>query len=275
MKTNEKIDEVQQSHWKYHGRRTIDTAGAFFVPCLREGMRGLDAGCGTGSITASMLNYVGLSGRVTGVDINAQALDAARAKYCAEGLEFVVGNLYDLPFGDDVFDFVFSHGVLIHCREPLKVLGQLYRVLKSGGTIGISAVDHDSMLIYPDDDGLLMESVKLQEELWRRGSGWGSTPDEGSNLRLGKTLPYLLSQAGFSNVKGFARCEYYGDKTHVAENAESEICALKAQSFVGRVLKLGLATQEQLGQMIKAWEKFSVTDGAFRAKIICEAVAEK
>jgi len=40
------------------GTRTADTAGAFFLPYLKPGMRVLDAGCGGGSITFGLAELV-------------------------------------------------------------------------------------------------------------------------------------------------------------------------------------------------------------------------
>ncbi len=235
----------------------------------------MDAGCGTGSITASMMRYVGNGGNVIGVDINAKALEIARGRYSMPGLQFVEGDLYAMSFPENTFDFVFSHGVLIHCQTPLAILKELYRVLKPGGTIGISAVDHDSILIYPDPNGWLKKSIELQENLWKTGSGWGSTEHEGSNLRLGKSLCRLLVEAGFTHVSGYARCEYYGENQAIAASAESEISTLTATPFVDRVTALGLSSKEELAKMVEAWRQFSVTDGAFRVKTICEASAKK
>lgn len=273
---NEKYsDGIQSSHWKYHGKRSIDTVGGFFIPFIKNGACGLDAGCGTGSITASMLKYVGEDGKMVGIDINAEALEVAREKYPFSGLQFTEGNLYNLPFEDNTFDFVFSHGVLIHCKDPSVILKELLRVLKPDGAIGISAVDHDSILIYPDDSGLLKKSIELQEKLWEAGSGWGATADEGSNLHLGKALCRLLVDAGFSDVVGYARCECYGDKKAISGNAESEISTLTSAQFIQRALELSLVSKEDLDGMVDAWKRFSVTSGAFRVKTICEATATK
>jgi SAM-dependent methyltransferase len=45
----------------------------------------------------------------------------------------VVGNLFQLPFKDNQFDFVFSIYVLEHIANPEGAISEMYRVLKPGG----------------------------------------------------------------------------------------------------------------------------------------------
>ena len=84
----------------------------------------LEVGCGVGnnlSRVADMCN-------ITGVDINNLALSEAQKKY--PNGKFLNASLYELPFQDNSFDFVFTRGVLIHIppADRLKALGELKRV---------------------------------------------------------------------------------------------------------------------------------------------------
>ncbi|HNI12155.1 MAG TPA: class I SAM-dependent methyltransferase [bacterium] len=47
--------------------------------------------------------------------------------------DVVLGNAESLPYGDNQFDFVFSHGVIHHTPQTEKVCDEIYRVLKPGG----------------------------------------------------------------------------------------------------------------------------------------------
>ena len=269
-------DYIQKAHWQYHRRRTIEAFGSFFLPFIKEGNIGLDAGCGTGSITSSISKYLGENGKIIGVDVNKNVLEVASNQFGDyKNVSFTEGNLYKLPFEDNTFDFVFSHGVLIHCEKPELVLKECYRVLKKGGVIGISSVDHDSILIHPDKNGLLRKSIDLQEDLWKMGSGWGSTSNEGSNLRLGKRLKELLVNSGFLQVCGYARTDVNGDTESILHSSKQEIDALSAQPFIDRALELRLSTKEEIDNMIQAWQEFANNPVAYRAKLVCEATGIK
>jgi SAM-dependent methyltransferase len=78
--------------------------------------------------------------RVTGVDFVPALLDRGRQRAAVEGLtiEFVEGDAQALPFPDDSFDVVLStFGVMFAPDQPLAA-AELRRVLRPGGTIGLS-----------------------------------------------------------------------------------------------------------------------------------------
>ena len=47
------------------------------------------------------------------------------------------GSVLDLPFADDSFDMVFSHGVLHHVPEIKQAQSEIHRVLRPGGELVI------------------------------------------------------------------------------------------------------------------------------------------
>jgi len=56
-----------------------------------------------------------------------------------ENIRFEIGNAADLPFEDNLLDFIVSTGSLHHWKSPVKVFDECYRVLrerKDGYTMG-------------------------------------------------------------------------------------------------------------------------------------------
>ena len=96
-----------------HERRTADADAAFLARHLQPGMSLLDCGCGPGTITIGLADWVA-PGKVTGVDLDPkrvqQATEAAEAAGAAN-VAFQVGDIYQLPFPDASFDaaFITSH----------------------------------------------------------------------------------------------------------------------------------------------------------------------
>ena len=79
---------------------------------LRGDERVMDAGCGTGRVTAELLKLFP-RGRVVGVDLSANMLEQARsflAPQFGERMEFVNASLEALPFEAE-FEGVFSTAV--------------------------------------------------------------------------------------------------------------------------------------------------------------------
>jgi len=97
----------------------------------RPGERILDVATGTGW-TARRIAARGAM--VTGVDIGAEVIEAAKALSPA-GMEFMVGDAEALPFPDDHFDAVVSTFGVMFCGNPEQAAAELSRVCKPGGRI--------------------------------------------------------------------------------------------------------------------------------------------
>lgn len=85
----------------------------------------LDAGCGEGRTTRVIRSQVA---SVVGVELEVDAL--RHAPRGTEGLEFLAGSVYELPFPDDAFDVAVCTEVLEHLSEPVAALEELVRVAR-------------------------------------------------------------------------------------------------------------------------------------------------
>ena len=109
---------------------------------LPPGSRGLDAGCGIGLHTGLLAEVVGPQGHVTGLDLSPEFLVLAREHtntfISPKQISFKEGNLNNLPFDDNTFDWVWSVDALYPgALDPLTVLNEFVRVVKPGGSIAI------------------------------------------------------------------------------------------------------------------------------------------
>jgi len=94
---------------------------------------------------------VGAAGYVTGVDLSLEFLDCARSiaekAGISEQVSFQEGDMNNLPFDDDAFDWVWG----VNCAgyapgEPLPLLKELARVVKPGGSVIILARSSQQLL---------------------------------------------------------------------------------------------------------------------------------
>ncbi len=92
----------------------------------------LDAGCGTGWFSKAAVER---GGEVTSLDVGEKLLQQVAQK-CQTNR--VIGSVLDLPFEENVFDFVISSEVIEHTPNPKKAIEEMYRVLKPGGTLVLS-----------------------------------------------------------------------------------------------------------------------------------------
>jgi SAM-dependent methyltransferase len=98
------------------------------------GKRVLDVGCGTGRFSDVILRW---GGEVYAMDLSYGA-DVAYANLGGRpGFHAIQASVFDLPFQNEVFDLIFSLGVLDHTPDCERAFKALPRVLKPGGQIAI------------------------------------------------------------------------------------------------------------------------------------------
>ncbi len=102
---------------------------------LPKGGRGLEVGVGTG-------RFAGPLGIKTGVDISEGMLALAKER----GVEAIVADAHDLPFGDGSFDYALLMVTICFVEDPERVLRQIHRVLAPGGILVVGIVDKASPL---------------------------------------------------------------------------------------------------------------------------------
>lgn len=118
---------------------------------LQEGHRVLDLGCGPASDTIALAEIVGETGRVVGVDADADMVAEANERASAAGLAETVTHEHtdatDLPFDDDAFDSCRSERVFQHLPDPAAALVEMIRVTRPGGRIVVLDSDYGSFSI--------------------------------------------------------------------------------------------------------------------------------
>jgi ubiquinone/menaquinone biosynthesis C-methylase UbiE len=103
-----------------------------------SGKQLLEIGCGMGY---DSLEFIKRGVKVSAIDLTPAAIDYARRHFDSVGVKaeyLQVGNARDLPFDDNVFDAVWSNGVLHATGDTKTAISEARRVLKPGGRAIIS-----------------------------------------------------------------------------------------------------------------------------------------
>jgi len=132
---------------------------------LAEGADVLDAACGVG-YGAHLLSRAGAR-TVTGIDAFAGAIIEAREQAHA-GLEFILGDLLDLPFADASFDLVVCFEAIEHIAEQDRLLDELKRVLRPGGVLAISTPVPGAISVHNPHHVAEIDSLQLEALLRAR-----------------------------------------------------------------------------------------------------------
>ncbi|MGI9259850.1 MAG: class I SAM-dependent methyltransferase [Gammaproteobacteria bacterium] len=110
-----------------------------------QGQSVLDVGCGVGN---DLSRFARAGASVTGIDLAPHSIDLARTNFAQRDLqgEFHVMNGEAMEFPDDQFDCVFCHTVLHFTPDPQKMIAEIFRVLRPGGTAILMTVNRKSWL---------------------------------------------------------------------------------------------------------------------------------
>ena len=103
----------------------------------------MDLGSGAGFDCFLASSEVGKTGKVIGVDITDEMLsrawkNAQSGRY--ENVEFIKGDIENLPVENDSVDIIISNCVLNLSTRKQKVFAEAYRVLKEDGELCISNI---------------------------------------------------------------------------------------------------------------------------------------
>jgi SAM-dependent methyltransferase len=108
---------------------------------LKQGMRVLDAGCGTGEALGWLWDAVGPGGTAVGIDLAAAHVAAARAgagRDSPRGHALVLqADLKRPPLATQSFDLIWSVNTINHLRDPLDGVHALTRLLRARGRIAL------------------------------------------------------------------------------------------------------------------------------------------
>lgn len=110
---------------------------------IKEGDTVIDLGSGAGNDAFVARSIVGDTGRVIGLDFAGAMLTKARNNAKQLGfanVEFVKGDIEEMPFEGDLADVIVSNCVLNLVPEKEKAFSEIYRVLRPGGHMCVSDV---------------------------------------------------------------------------------------------------------------------------------------
>jgi ubiquinone/menaquinone biosynthesis C-methylase UbiE len=178
----------------FHSAFAAELRAAINLLPMRPGMKVLDVGCGDGFYTRLLAERFAPTCRVIGLDVDPNYLQVAREQMeshpapCA--VEFVQGDLANLPPQCRDCDLVWCAQSLYSLPEPVAALRQMAAALKPGGIVGVLENDslHQLLLPWPPQLELALRAAELvafQQE--------SSKP---SKYYVGRNLPAKLAQAG-------------------------------------------------------------------------------
>lgn len=172
---------------------------------IRRKSRVLDLACGDGTFARWLAPCVGPGGSVVAVDLLPDYLDLARQTVEAArirdqrpfaAVEYVAGDVEDLPLPDGLFDLVWCAQSFRSLPRPARALRRMVDLSKPGAGL-VAILENDAM-----HQVLLPWPVPL--ELAIRRAELAALTDgkrDASRYYVGRRLPQLLGDAGLVDVR--------------------------------------------------------------------------
>ncbi len=123
--------------------------------CVSLGMKILDIGCGTGVMSCWLAKQVGPEGLIVAIDNNQNQLTASKVKAKVQklkNLEFHLKSAYELESLNQYFDMVYCRFILNHLQYPMKVMENIFKILKQSGSFIVEEGIESSAFTYPYAD---------------------------------------------------------------------------------------------------------------------------
>jgi arsenite methyltransferase len=185
---DEKI--VEQLEVLYRSRDVLRRRGLVYEALdASSGERVIDVGCGPGFYSRELLDQVGRSGTVVGVDQSRQMLAVAERR-CQDyaNAAFEEGDATALPVESESFDRALCVQVLEYVPDVAAALAELHRVLRPGGRAVIWDVDWATVSWHS----------RNPERMRRILDAWD---DHLAHASLPRTLSASMRAAGFEDVR--------------------------------------------------------------------------
>lgn len=192
-RVSKEVWESSAAYERYVGRWSRAVAGRFVEWLeLPPGLFWVDVGCGTGALTATVLDSAAPA-EIVGVDPSDGFRDSARRKVADSTARFERGDAQNLPFGDARFDALVSGLMLNFVPDQPLAVAEMRRVVRPGGTAAVYVWDYAG-------------EMQLMRRFWDAAIALdpaAAALDEGSRFSVCKpdALQRLFRNAGFDAVE--------------------------------------------------------------------------
>jgi SAM-dependent methyltransferase len=97
-----------------------------------EGKSVLEIGCGLGTDGSQFAKH---GAKYVGMDLTSMAVQLTQRRFQLFGFpgSLLEGDAENLPFEDEAFDIIYSHGVLHHTPDTQRTFDEIHRTLRTGG----------------------------------------------------------------------------------------------------------------------------------------------
>lgn len=218
---------------------------------LPAGGQAIDIGCGPLGVIPLLIERVGPTGRVVGVDREVRLLDMARtviAEQCLKNVELFQRDVRATGLPRASFDLVHERLVLMMNPHTEDVLAEMVALTRAGGIVAVQDLDVISLVCEPPHPAWLPLIEAYQQVYQARGlDGY-----------LGRRLPGLLRSAGLVEVQ----VKVHTLVSHAGEFGQMLFLGI-VEGLREHIVADGLYTSDELSALVAALREHLSMPGTF------------
>jgi len=198
---------------------------------LKDAKLVLDVGCGSGIVTRDIARLT--KGKVIAIDGSKEMIKFAKDVLKSfKNVELRVGDAQKLPLEENMFDIVTCNLLLMWADDPQKVVNEMARVTKPGGTVlATLEPDYGGKLHFPENTKV--DPIFAGKAIKARGG----------DPHIGRKLRFLFVRAGLVTKVGIGNNRIWSCE-------EDKAYYFHARDFYVKALKNAGLSQEEIDK----WE---------------------
>lgn len=241
---NKTINRDHQTANKVFDDRSVERDYATLIPLLKNGLKVLDVGCGTGAISSGIAALVGPSGSVTALDNTEKFISSGKETYKdTTNLKLLHSDLFNYHT-EEKYDLIVSARTLQWLNNPLEALKKMKSMLNPGGIVSILDYNHEQLEWQP----LPPESM---QQFYAAFLKWRA--DAGMNNHIADDLAGYFKEAGFQDIQVFNSDEVYEKKD---PGFAARIGIWSKVANLKQIVEEGYLTEEQRLKAIEEYDEW-------------------
>jgi len=211
---------------------------------IGSGQRVLDIGSGAGDVAMLSARLVGPSGKVVGLERDAQSIQRARARVAAAGLHnvtFTQSDVSEVVSGEQ-FDAAVGRFILQLLPSPTDVVRALTHVIRPGGVIAFNEPSWEPFQVLSAHLPLYSATASLIHKVFQRS---------GANVQMGISLRRVFQDAGLPAPTMLLEM-VLGNDSGIAQWIYDLFCSLRPQAEQHKFSMESLGSLDTLSQRLES-----------------------
>ena len=246
--SNKVIHRETSSSTKIFDDRSLAVDYRHLSSILKPGLKVLDVGCGTGSITKDIADIVGSSGKVIGIDNTEKFITSGKENFKdVKNMELIATDLFQYQ-PSKKFDLIVSARTMQWLNNVPDALVKMRSMLKDGGTLSILDYNHKKIQWTPEPPAIMKKFYAAFLE-WRENAGM--------NNQVADDLAQLMKDAGFEKIEVLNSDEHY---TKDDENFVFRAGIWSKVAAIKQIADEGFISEEERLQTIEEYDAWVIKD---------------